>query len=85
MGPADPGSNPSSLAGSRRRVLQGSAAALMMLAVQRPTEAEGPVVRLDLAPDQSKYDAADEGLRDAAFLLQKALNAESVQVWKSFP
>ena len=38
------------------------------------------MVRLDLAPDQSKYDAADENLRDAAYLLQKALNAEQVQV-----
>lgn len=40
----------------------------------------GPVVRLDLAPDQSKYDAADENLRDAANMLQSALNAASVEV-----
>lgn len=41
---------------------------------------EAPVVRLDLAPDQRQYDPADEELRDAAYLLQKALNAEQVQV-----
>lgn len=41
---------------------------------------EAPEVRLDLAPDQRQYDPADENLRDAAFLLQKALNAEQVQV-----
>ena len=37
-------------------------------------------IRLDLAPDQSKYDAADEDLRDAAGKLQLALNAENVKV-----
>lgn len=37
-------------------------------------------IRLDLAPDQSKYNAADEKLRDAAGKLQLALNAEDVKV-----
>ena len=37
-------------------------------------------IRLDLAPDQSKYDPTDEDLRDAAGRLQLALNAENVQV-----
>lgn len=37
-------------------------------------------IQLDQAPDQSKYDAADEKLRDAAGKLQLALNAEDVQV-----
>ena len=54
---------------------------MLLLSVQQRLEAaeSAPVVRLDLTPDQSKYDPADEGLRDAAFLLQKALNSESVQ------
>lgn len=33
-----------------------------------------------LAPDQRLYDAADPALRDAAALLQRALNANTVQV-----
>ena len=37
-------------------------------------------VRLDLAPDQSRYNAADGRLRDAAAKLQLALNAEDVKV-----
>ena len=37
-------------------------------------------IRPNLAPDQSKYDPADPDLRDAAALLQRALNATSVQV-----
>lgn len=37
-------------------------------------------MRLDLAPDQSRYNAADERLRDAAGKLQLALNAEDVKV-----
>ena len=55
---------------------------LLSIALQqsKALAAEGPVVRLDLAPDQSKYDPRDENLRDAAYLLQKALNAEKVEV-----
>jgi hypothetical protein len=41
---------------------------------------EPATIRLDLAPDQSKYNAADERLRDAAARLQLALNAEDVKV-----
>ncbi len=37
-------------------------------------------IRLDLAPDQSKYNPTDERLRDAAGKLQLALNAEDVKV-----
>ena len=45
------------------------------------TSGSEPVkVRLDLAPDQSRYNAADERLRDAAGKLQLALNAEDVKV-----
>lgn len=36
-------------------------------------------IRLDLAPDQSQYDATDSELRRAANMIQKALNAESVR------
>lgn len=37
-------------------------------------------IRLDLAPKQGTFDPTDERLRDAAALLQRALNAEEVQV-----
>lgn len=67
---------------TRRSLLHSSAASVLFWVAVRPALAdEGPVVRLDLAPDQRKYDPADENLRDAAFLLQKALNAEQVQVF----
>lgn len=36
-------------------------------------------LQLDRAPDQSLYNPADAELRDAAALLQQALNAETVQ------
>ena len=35
------------------------------------TEVKEAVIRPDLAPDQSRYEAADPDLRDAAALLQK--------------
>lgn len=38
-----------------------------------------PTLRPELTPDWSLYDAADQQLRDAAALLQQALNAESVE------
>lgn len=57
-----------------------SAAILFLSASRAAVAAERPVVRLDLAPDQSKYDPSDPDLRDAANMLQKALNAEAVQV-----
>ncbi len=64
--------------------MRSSTASLLLWVAVRPALGdEGPVVRLDLAPDQRKYDPADESLRDAAFLLQKALNAEQVQVNRS--
>jgi len=67
--------------GSRRQLLQSAASVVLLASTSgRALAEEGPVVRLDLAPDQSKYNAADENLRDAAYLLQKALNAEQVQV-----
>lgn len=37
------------------------------------------VLQLDLTPDQSQYNPADPDLRDAAGMLQQALNAETVQ------
>lgn len=37
------------------------------------------VLQLDRAPDQSAYNPADKDLREAAALLQQALNAETVQ------
>lgn len=49
-------------------------------AAQAITGTEPATIRLDLAPDQSKYNAADERLRDAAARLQLALNAEDVKV-----
>jgi hypothetical protein len=50
---------------------QGRAAAASPLAP--------PIVRPELAPDQSAYPAADPRLRAAASLVQQALNAEDVQ------
>eukprot|EP00878_Enallax_costatus_P005296 GHUV01005563.1.p1 GENE.GHUV01005563.1~~GHUV01005563.1.p1 ORF type:complete len:364 (+),score=89.25 GHUV01005563.1:278-1369(+) len=37
------------------------------------------ILQLDKAPDQSRYNPADPDLREAAALLQRALNAETVQ------
>lgn len=65
---------------SRRHLLQSAGVVVLLASTGGTAWAEGgPVVRLDLAPDQSKYNAADESLRDAAYLLQKALNADQVQ------
>lgn len=54
--------------------LQSAAAA----AVAGP-EVFPATIRPELAPDQSKYDPTDPELRDAAALLQKGLNAQTVQ------
>ncbi len=45
-----------------------------------PTALPIPTINPTLAPDQSTYDPTDPELRDAAALLQKALNATTVQV-----
>ena len=42
---------------------------------------DAPTIRPNLAPKQGTFDPTDEDLRDAAALLQRALNAEEVQVW----
>ena len=66
-----------------RRELISIVGALCLLPISVSTssavETQGPLVRLDLAPDQRKYDPNDENLRNAANMLQSALNAESVQ------
>ena len=63
----------------RRSVLAASLAVAFLRSA--PARASQPAnIRLDLAPDQSQYDAGDERLRDAAQMLQQALNADSVQV-----
>ena len=62
-----------------------AAAVLLILAAQR-VESAGAVeyvpatIRPNLAPKQGTFDPTDEDLRDAAALLQRALNAEEVQV-----
>jgi hypothetical protein len=38
-----------------------------------------PVIQPELSPDQSKYDASDPDLREAAQLLQQGLNAPNVE------
>jgi hypothetical protein len=68
-----------------RRTVLGSA--LAAVALWRPQHA-GAIssdfipakIALDQAPDQSRYNPSDEGLRDAAARLQLALNAEDVRV-----
>ena len=70
---------------ARRDLLtRASALLLTQLVAQQPAEANVQVptasIRLDLAPKQSSFDPTDERLRDAAALLQRALNAEEVQV-----
>ena len=71
-------------AAKRRTALLGGAAAYYILSQSscRAAEAEykPAQIRLDLAPDQSKYNPADDDLRDAAGKLQLALNAENVKV-----
>ena len=66
----------------------GGAAAFWILSQRscRAAEAEykPAQIRLDLAPDQSKYNPTDEDLRDAAGKLQLALNADNVQVLSPF-
>lgn len=69
----------------RRQALCGIGALLLsQLSVASASEAgaSAPLarIRIDLTPDQSKYDPSDETLRAAANLLQKALNAEDVAV-----
>ncbi|KAK9906822.1 hypothetical protein WJX75_008607 [Coccomyxa subellipsoidea] len=66
----------------RRTVLQLAPATWLLWnnALASPDPALAPAkIRLDLAPDQSKYNPADERLRDAAGKLQLALNAEDVK------
>lgn len=41
-------------------------------------------IKPELAPNQAEYDPTDEKLRDAASLLQQALNANDVQVGLDF-
>ena len=67
----------------QRRTALASALALVLpwsLAAQASQPGAPANIRLELAPDQSKYDASDERLREAAQMLQQALNADNVQV-----
>eukprot|EP00884_Botryococcus_braunii_P005723 jgi/Botrbrau1/15151/Bobra.0149s0020.1 len=72
-----------SATGGRRDLLQWGLGTLVLPlianAVQASTADPVPVIRLDLAPDQATYDPTDPRLRDAAGMLQLALNAESLQ------
>ena len=73
-------------AGRREILLGGGVSVLTILGAPAWAAEDGyrPAdIRLDLAPDQSKYDAGDEDLRDAAGRLQLALNAENVKVHPS--
>lgn len=68
---------------TRRDILLSSAAAVLLTQSSPACAAtDVPPARIDLsrAPDQRMYDPADSELRAAANLLQKALNAETVQV-----
>lgn len=71
---------------NRRQTLNRAAAILLISALQQ-VEAVGAEVEYvpatiqpNLAPSQGTFDATDEDLRDAAALLQRALNAEEVEV-----
>ena len=79
---------PQHCAGRREVLLVGGLSFFTALGapVWAADEAYSPAkIRLDLAPDQSKYNAADEDLRDAAGKLQLALNAENVKVHPNVP
>ena len=71
---------------NRRQTFNKAAAVLLILAAQRmePVGAEveyvPATIQPNLAPKQGTFDPTDEDLRDAAALLQRALNAEEVQV-----
>ena len=71
---------------NRRQTLTKAGALLLIFAAQRaePVGAEvqyaPPTIQPNLAPKQGTFDPTDEDLRDAAGLLQRALNAEEVQV-----
>ncbi|DBA74638.1 TPA: hypothetical protein ACH3X2_009418 [Trebouxia sp. C0005] len=70
---------------NRRQTLNKAAAVLLILAAQRVESAGAEVeyvpatIQPNLAPKQGTFDPTDEDLRDAAALLQRALNAEEVQ------
>ncbi len=71
---------------NRRQTLNKAAAVLLIFAAQRVKSAGAEVeyvpatIQPNLAPKQGTFDPTDEDLRDAAALLQRALNAEEVQV-----
>ena len=71
---------------SRRQLLCRAAAVWLVWTASeaRPVAAkvnyEPVTIQPKLAPKQSTFDPTDEDLRDAAALLQKALNAEEVEV-----
>ena len=75
------------LDGTRRHALTKVGALLLIQLVAQgapPARAdvpyEPPTIRPSLAPKQGTFDPTDEDLRDAAALLQRALNAEEVEV-----
>ncbi|KAL3137372.1 hypothetical protein ABBQ32_006901 [Trebouxia sp. C0010 RCD-2024] len=71
--------------GNRRQTLTKAGALLLAQLVQQVAPAradvpyDAPTIRPNLAPKQGTFDPTDEDLRDAAALLQRALNAEEVQ------
>ena len=73
------------LAGRRRLALSATVGALLQLLPSwtGSVRADEPIARVEvntsLAPDQSRYDPSDEKLRDAAQMLQKALDASDVK------
>lgn len=76
-------------AGNRRQFLTKAGALLLIQLVGQGTPVyagvpyDPPTIRPSLAPKQGTFDPTDEHLRDAAALLQRALNAEEVQVCPS--
>jgi hypothetical protein len=76
---------PSALPALPRRAALGLAASALLAALQPcpglSAAAELPAVKIrpELAPDQSRYDASDPRLREAAQLLQQALAAGDVR------
>ena len=76
------------IAGRRQLLSASGLAALATLVSGAPlarsalaaTELVPVQIKPELAPNQAEYDPTDEKLRDAASLLQQALNATDVKV-----
>ncbi|KAG2422704.1 hypothetical protein HXX76_015868 [Chlamydomonas incerta] len=59
--------------------LSGAGAPAPARADEGPVPLPVPVIKPELTPDQRKYDPSDPELREAAALLQRALNAPNVE------